>query len=96
MPPLTWTPHALQCVRELYDFLAGKDHDAARVAVSTIRQKVALLKSNPHIGRPAADLEPEQRELMVPFGANGYVVLYHATPDVILILAIRHQKEVGY
>lgn len=96
MPPLKWTPRALACVRELFDFLAGKDVDAARLAVSAIRKKVALLAQSPSIGRPALDLEPEHRELLVSFGANGYVVLYHATPDLILILSVRHQKEVGY
>ena len=96
MPPLKWTPHALECVRELYDFLAGKDRDAARQAISAIRGKTALLAANPGLGRPAADLEPEHRELLVPFGATGYVVLYHFDPDLILILAVRHQKEISY
>lgn len=96
MPPLKWTPHALECVRGLYDFLAGKDRDAARQAISAIRARIALLAANPGLGRPAADLEPEHRELLVPFGATGYVVLYHADPGLILVLAVRHQKEIGY
>ena len=96
MPSLKWTPNALHCVRELYDFLTEKDQAAARLAISAIRKKVALLAVNPNIGRPAVDLDPEHRELLVPFGATGYVVLYHTTSDLILVLAVRHQKEVGY
>ena len=96
MPPLKWTPHALDCVRELYEFLAGKGQDAARQAISAIRAKTALLPVNPALGRPAPDLEPEHRELLVPFGATGYIVLYHADPNVLLVLAVRHQKEIGY
>ncbi len=96
MPSLKWTPNALGRVQKIYDFLAQKDNNAARMAISAIRKKVALLALNPNIGRPADDLEPEHRELLVPFGATGYVVLYHASPALILILSVRHQKEVGY
>ncbi len=88
-------PTRTRLLRELIDFLAGKDVDAARLAVSAIRKKVALLaQSRVSAGSPR--LEPEHRELLDSFGANGYVVLYHATPDLILILSVRHQKEVGY
>jgi len=96
VPHLKWTPYALGCVRKLYDYLAEKDTDAARMAISAIRKKAAMLSVNPGIGRPSDDLEPEQRELFIPFGASGYVLLYHAEQDLILVLAIRHQKEIGY
>ena len=39
------------------------------------------------------------RELMVSRGRSGYVVLYSIEPaaeDVVLVLAIRHQRECGY
>ena len=56
-----------------------------------------LLETEPKIGRPFDDA-PELRELIIPFGDSGYVVLYHfdVTVDSILILAFRHQKEAGY
>lgn len=38
------------------------------------------------------------RELIIPFGAAGYVTLYRVLPveDAVVILAFRHQKEAGY
>jgi toxin ParE1/3/4 len=42
------------------------------------------------------DLEAEHRELLIPFGAAGYVLLYRVDGDDVLVLAVRHQKEVGY
>ena len=38
------------------------------------------------------------RELVIPFGAAGYVALYRHEPDddQVMILAFRHQREAGY
>jgi len=47
-------------------------------------------------GRPADDLDPEHRELLIPFGASGYVIVYEVYADSVLVLAVRHQKEAGY
>jgi len=40
-------------------------------------------------------MEPEYRELLVDFGDSGYVVLYRYEPDLVTVLALRHQKDVG-
>ena len=99
MPPVViWSPHAVACVRRLYDFLAEKSPDAARAAAASLLRQAELLEHFRNAGRPAADLEPEHRELPVPFGGAGYVLLYHfdATTEAVTILAVRHQKEVGY
>ncbi len=41
---------------------------------------------------------PAIRELSIPFGASGYVALYHyeAPEEAVYILAFRHQREAGY
>jgi toxin ParE1/3/4 len=95
---LEWSPNALFGVQRAYRFLVGKDRNAAKAAADTIRKQAAILKQFPNAGRPADDLEPEHRELLIPFGAAGYVLLYRFDEDkaVVTILAIRHQKEVGY
>ncbi|MDL2272021.1 type II toxin-antitoxin system RelE/ParE family toxin [Desulfovibrio sp. OttesenSCG-928-I05] len=95
---VVWSPHALECVRHLYNFLAGKDIDAAKAAATRIMQHAELLEKFPQAGRPADDLEAEHRELLIPFGGAGYVLLYHfaESGDTLTILAIRHQKDVGY
>lgn len=40
-------------------------------------KQAELLERFPQAGRPAEDLEPEHRELLIPFGGAGYVLLYH-------------------
>jgi hypothetical protein len=42
------------------------------------------------------DLDPEHRELIFPFDVTGCVLIYEVGYDSILILAVKHQKEVGY
>ena len=64
--------------------------------MGTIRKYAALLEKFPNVGRPAEDLDPEQRELLIPFGVSGYVLVYEVHAEIILVLAVRHPKEAGY
>ena len=91
-----WLEPVTRGLERIYLFLAEKDEEAARAAIRAIREKAILLENFPNAGRPADDLEPEQRELLVPFGESGYVLLYRIEKDMVYILAIRHQREVGY
>ncbi len=93
---LVWSPAALLGVQRLYRFLAGKDRDAAQAAVGAIRKYAAILEKFPNAGRPAADLEPEHRELLIPFGVSGYVLVYEMHAETLLVLAVCHQREAGY
>ena len=93
---LLWSPDALLGVQRAYRFLAGKNRDAARAAAGAIRKQAAILQKYPQAGRPGDDLDPEHRELVVPFGASGYVIVYAVHADHVLVLAVRHQKEAGY
>lgn len=96
MPRLVWSDEAVQDLEKAYNFLAGKSLEAAVAAVKVIREKSTLLKRFPNAGRPAADLEPEHRELIIPFGAAGYVLLYRVEEDAVYILGLMHQREVGW
>jgi plasmid stabilization system protein ParE len=96
MSRLIWSLPALQDVRRLHRFLAGKNADAARRAAKAIRESVKVLAHQPGIGRPAEDMEPEYREWIIDFGDSGYVALYHYDGETAVILAVRHQKEAGY
>lgn len=93
---ICWTPHARESLLRIYSFLSEKNMEFARIAIKTIREKVLLLENFPNAGRPAYDLEPEHRELLIPFGETGYVILYQIKNTTIYILAIKHQKEVNY
>lgn len=97
-PVVIWSPRSLECVQRLYNFLAEKDIDAAKTAAALLFKQAELLERFPQAGRPAEDLEPEHRELLIPFGAAGYVLLYRFDEDraSVTVLAVRHQKEVAY
>ena len=96
MPRLTWSPSALRDVRRLHRFLAEKNADAARRAVQAIRDGVKTIALQPGAGRPAEEMEPEYREWLIDFGDSGYVALYHYDGQTAVILAVRHQREIGY
>ncbi len=65
VPYLTfWSENANQGLERAYLFLAEKNEDAA-----SGDEKVLLLEQFPNAGRPANDLDPEHRELLVPFGS---------------------------
>lgn len=96
MPQLIWTRPALLDVQRLYRFLATQNIDAAKRAVKAIRQEVRLLTHQPGVGRPIEDMPPEFREWVIDFGDSGYIARYRVDADAITILAVRHQKEVGF
>ncbi len=96
MARLVWSPQALRDVQRLYRFLAAKNIDAAKRAAGVIRMNVKVIELQPGIGRPIADMEPEYREWLIEFGASGYVAKYRLEGDTAVVLAVRHQKEVGY
>ena len=64
-------------------------------AVSAIQSAVDSLGTHPFIGRRT---EGEIRELIISYGQSGYVALYRfvALQDEVRILAIRHQRELGF
>lgn len=96
MPQLIWSPEALEDVQRLYRFLAEKNPDAAMRAASAIRDGMKIVADHPDVGRPVDDMDPEFQEWPISFGASGYVALYRLEKDVALVVAVRHQKEVGY
>jgi plasmid stabilization system protein ParE len=96
MPRLIWTPQALADVQRLYRFLASKNIEAAQRAAQAIRQEVKVLTLQPGMGRPIEDLPVEFREWLIDFGDSGYVARYRLDGDVIVVLAVRHQREVGF
>lgn len=96
MSRLIWSPAALLDVQRLYRFLALKNIDAAKRAVTAMRQGVRVLGQQPGIGRPIDEMPDEFRDWIIDFGDSGYVARYRLDSDVVTILAMRHQKEVGY
>ena len=96
MPKLIWSPQALLDVQRAFRFLGQKNVDAAKRAVKAIRTSVRIIAQHPEVGRPVEEMDPDFREWLIDFGDSGYVVLYRYNGETAVILAVRHQKEVGY
>ena len=81
----------------LYDFLLEKDLGAAQRALEAIDEATRLLALSPFSCRKAMRHNPFLRELVIPFGATGYVVLFEIEDNrTVTILAVRHQREDDY
>jgi plasmid stabilization system protein ParE len=63
---VVWSSAALRDLVRLHDFLKSKNPDAAKRAVSAIRQSMSTLAAHPGIGRRAEDMPPEFREWRAP------------------------------
>lgn len=78
----------------LYHFLVEQDLGAARKALDAIRKGLELLQDFPFTCRKALPDNPLLREMIIPFGASGYLVLFDIEDNkTVTILAVRHQRE---
>jgi plasmid stabilization system protein ParE len=95
---LVWSLNSALCISRIYRFLAVDcdNREAAGAAIAAIRAQANILRQYPVAGRPSEDLEPEHRELVIPVGASGYVLIYQVWPDFVLVLSVKHQREAGY
>lgn len=93
---MKYAPAAIRDLQRLREFLRPKNPFAAKRAAETIMKAVQVLGQQPQIGRPIADMPDQYREWLIDFGDNGYVARYRFDGEVVTILAVRHQKEVGY
>ena len=95
-----FTREARRDLDRLYGFLLEQDLDrAAEEAIDAIEGALALLEKFPFSCRKAAggSYGPFLRELIVPFGTTGYVLLFEIEPrHVVTVLAVRHQRESDY
>ncbi len=89
-------------LERLVDFLLDRarrreDLALADAALAAIRAACEHhLATTPYSFRKVA-ASPTRRELILPFGAAGYVALYEiAGPSVVVVLAVRHQLEQDY
>jgi plasmid stabilization system protein ParE len=92
-----YTRGARNDLQRLYRFLLDQDIEAARDALAAIDQSMELLQAFPFSCRKADADNPFLRELLITFGAYGYVALYEIEDErTITILAVRHQREDDY
>jgi plasmid stabilization system protein ParE len=92
---VVYSRRSLDHIERAFQFLRDKNAEAANNAVAAIQSAVDNLAAHPLVGRR---LEGELRELIISYGHSGYVALYRfvVSTDEIRILAIRHQREIGF
>lgn len=92
-----FTKSAGDDIKRLYAFLLEQDKSSAQRALVAIQKAIELLNTFPFSCRKAQTDNPFLRELVISFGANGYVVLFEIEENAIVtILAVRHQREDDY
>jgi len=72
------------------------DWTAPQRALDAIRDGMRLLSWSPYSCRRAELGNGRSRELIIPFGGTGYVVLFEIIGDDVIVGAIRHQREEDY
>lgn len=95
-----FTEEAESDLIRLYEFVLARnesDWSLAERALSAIRNAIHSLELCPFSFRKAIPDNPFLREIVIPFGASGYVALFEIdNEETITILAIRHQREDDY
>ena len=95
MAQIIYAAEALADLERLGEFLLEQAPESAAAVVARVTDAIEILVDHPLIGRR---VEGELRELVILRGALGYLALYHFDPvrDIVRLLRIRHQREVGY
>jgi addiction module RelE/StbE family toxin len=92
---LIYSRHAVKDLERLALFLEQQHPHLLEAVIDLIVEAVEVLARHPRIGRP---VEQALRELVISRGKTGYVALYDYDEheDLVVVLAIRHQREAGY
>jgi plasmid stabilization system protein ParE len=94
-----FTVEAQEDLQRLHTFLLGHDLNLAERAIGVIQDALTLLEKFPFSCRKAADGRhgPRLRELIIPFGSSGYVLLFEIDDaTAVTVTAVRHQRESDY
>lgn len=100
---VVFSPAAREDLERLFDFALERelashaaDLSVPEKALQAIRDGLNVLHRSPFTCRKAGT-SPFVRELVIPFGGNGYVALFEIVDDkTIVIGAVRHQRESDY
>ena len=95
MTTLRYADEVLDDYDRILDHLLLRGIEDGVQRLAAIRASIAVLETNPRIGRR---LPSGLRELVIDRKARGYIALYRYSEalDMVTIVAIRSQKESGY
>jgi plasmid stabilization system protein ParE len=84
-------------IKRLYAYLLERDEATAKSALSVIENGMKILADFPFSCRKASPENSFLRELVIPFGSAGYVLMFEiGDSETVTILAVRHQREDDY
>ena len=83
---VTLLPETVEDLQRLEDFAI--EHELA--------SEPPLLSWSPYSCRRAKLGNGRSRELIVPFGGTGCIVVFEIVSDVVVVGAVRHQREEDY
>ena len=95
MAQIVHAARAIENLERASGILLADSPDTALAAADAIESAVDALAAHPLLGRR---VEGDLRELVISFGATGYIALYRfvVQEDMVRILALRHQREIGF
>ena len=94
---IRFTRSSREDLKRLYLFLYKQDKVSAKHARDNIYNAIDTLKTFPFTCRKPQSENPFLRELIIPFGAKGYVALFEIEENnMVTILAVRYQREDDY
>lgn len=99
---VTLLQEAVADLRRLEDFAIERevasetpDWSVPQRALDALREGMRMLAWSPYSCRRAELGNGRSRELIVPFGGTGYIVLFEIVDNVV-VGAVRHQREEDY
>jgi plasmid stabilization system protein ParE len=92
---IIYSDEAFADFERIIEFLLEASSAGASGIVANIQSAISILADHPLIGRKRDSF---RRELIISYGRSGYVAMYRYDEayDVVRILRIRHQHEVGF
>jgi plasmid stabilization system protein ParE len=92
---VVYSQQALDDIEHALAPLHADDAQRAEASEVAIRTAVEAVAAHPFIGRR---VERDVRELIISCGRTGYVAMYryHVQSNEVRLLALRHQRELGY
>jgi plasmid stabilization system protein ParE len=88
---------AFEDIDRIADLMLESDSKGTSAIGAVRRSGVEILGQHPLVGK-SIEHRFRFRELVISRGRSGYVALYKYDPiaDIVVILAIRHQRENGF
>ena len=88
---LIWSPVAVERLEEIAEYIARDSPAAADTWLGAVFDRIDLIKRNPEMGRTVPEIHTHTiREIVF----RNYRIIYRHTHRAIVVLTIRHFKQI--